>query len=124
MSSVILVVDDSTSVRKMVESALRLMKYAVITATDGQDGFEKLQKSRFDLVILDVNMPRMDGLSFLKTVRQQEKWNNTPILMLTTEGEDEDRERAMKLGANAYMHKPFKPAQLIQRVSRLIGAAR
>jgi two-component system chemotaxis response regulator CheY len=84
MTLPILIVDDSTSVRKMVESALRFKKYTVVSVTDGLEALDALEKNQFSLLILDVNMPRLDGLSLLKAIREQPRWAKTPILMLTT----------------------------------------
>lgn len=122
MNPVILIVDDSTSVRKMVETALRFKQYVVVAATNGLEALEALSKNNFDLAIFDVNMPQMDGLSLLKSVREEAKWDDMPILMLTTEGEEQDLERAKKLGANSYMRKPFKPNRLLQRVASLLSS--
>ena len=119
----ILAVDDSPSVRKMVEAALRSARHEVVTAVDGQEALDTLERQAFDLVILDVNMPRLDGLSLLRTVRQRSDWNALKVLMLTTESEDADRQRALDLGATDYMVKPFKPGELLRRVAVLVGAA-
>ncbi len=122
MTNTILVVDDSTSVCKMVESALRLKGYAVVTAADGMEALEALERDQFNLVMLDINMPRLDGLSLLKIVRARPEWADLPILMLTTEGQEADRDRALALGATDYMIKPFKPVQLLGRVGAILGS--
>jgi two-component system, chemotaxis family, chemotaxis protein CheY len=121
--STILAVDDSPSVRKMVEAALRAARHDVVTAEDGQEALETLERrGTFDLMVFDVNMPRLDGLSLLRAVRERSEWAAIPVLMLTTEGEDSDRERALSLGATDYMIKPFKPGELIKRVATLLAA--
>lgn len=121
MTEKILTVDDSMSVRKMIEFALKSKGYVVSGASDGQEGLEILERGeRFDLVVLDINMPRMDGLTLLKTVRGRPNWSRLPILMLTTEGQDTDRDQALSLGASDYMVKPFKPTELIERVAQLL----
>jgi two-component system chemotaxis response regulator CheY len=134
MTIKILAVDDSTSVRKMVESALRFGGYDVVTASDGAEALEMLEqgisfsasatgnlvKDAFNLVVLDINMPCLDGLSLLKMVRERPEWTDLPILMLTTEGQEADRDRALALGANDYMLKPFKPTLLLERVAALL----
>ncbi len=121
MTEKILTVDDSMSVRKMIEFALKSKGYVVSGASDGQEGLEILERGeRFDLVVLDINMPRMDGLTLLKTVRGRPNWSRLPILMLTTEGQDTDRDQALSLGASDYMVKPFKPTELIERVAKLL----
>ena len=123
----ILVVDDSDSIRKLLEVTLRTRGFAVISAADGQDALETLERHtdsdgvQFNVVVLDINMPRMDGLSLLIHIRNRPEWQDLPILMLTTEGRDEDRDRALELGANDYMVKPFKPSELIMRVMALLA---
>jgi len=108
----------------MVEFALKSRGYTVIAATDGQEALEHLERGgQFNLVILDINMPRLDGLSFLQTVRANPAWMAIPILMLTTEGQDADKERALALGATDYMLKPFKPTELLTHVSKILGQA-
>jgi two-component system chemotaxis response regulator CheY len=119
----ILAVDDSPSVIKMVEFALKTRGHEVTTAADGQAALESLERRRFDLLVLDINMPRLDGLSLLKLVRARAEWNDTLVLMLTTEGQDSDRDEALALGATGYMMKPFKPNELLARVSALVSGA-
>ena len=122
MSARILTVDDSMSIRKMIEFALKSKGYVVTTAADGQEGLEILERDeRFELLVLDINMPRMDGLTLLKNVRQRPEWKKLPVLMLTTEGQDADRDQALELGATDYMVKPFKPTELIERVAKLLN---
>ena len=120
MPATILVVDDSRTVRNMVEFALRSRRHSVVTTSDGQEALEALQRSQFDLVILDINMPHLDGLSLLKMVRERPGWTSLPILILTTEGQEADRDRALALGATDYMPKPFKPTELLERVAALL----
>jgi len=121
MTAKILTVDDSTSIRKMIEFALKSKGYTVVAAGDGQEGLEVLERGeRFDLVVLDINMPRMDGLTLLKNIRAKSEWARLPILMLTTEGQDIDRDTAIGLGASDYMVKPFKPTELLERVGKLL----
>lgn len=123
----ILVVDDSDSIRKLLEVTLRTRGFAVVSAADGQDALETLERHTdndgvgFNVIVLDINMPRLDGLSLLTLVRARPEWQALPILMLTTEGRDEDRDRALALGANDYMIKPFKPSELIIRVMALLA---
>ena len=119
----ILAVDDSPSVIKMVEFALKTRGHEVTTAADGQAALESLERRRFDLLVLDINMPRLDGLSLLKLVRARDEWKDTLVLMLTTEGQDSDRDEALALGASGYMMKPFKPNELLARVSALVSGA-
>jgi DNA-binding response OmpR family regulator len=124
----ILVVDDSDSIRKLLEVTLKTRGFAVLSASDGQDALDALERHtdpdgvHLNVVVLDINMPRMDGLSLLTLIRQRGEWQGLPVLMLTTEGRDEDRDRALALGANDYMVKPFKPSELIMRVMALLAA--
>ena len=105
----------------MIEFALKSKGYVVTAAADGQEGLEILERDeRFELLVLDINMPRMDGLTLLKNVRQRPEWKKLPVLMLTTEGQDADRDQALELGATDYMVKPFKPTELIERVAKLL----
>ncbi len=117
----ILVVDDSSSVRKMVEYALKSRGYAVVGAEDGENALEILGREGFDLMILDVNMPRMDGLTLLQFIRARGEWQTLPVMMLTTEGQESDRERALAMGATAYLTKPFKPTELLALVASLLS---
>jgi len=112
----------------MVELTLKSKGYAVVAATDGQQGLEVLERDTsegdaFDLVVLDINMPHLDGLSLLQKIRARPAWANLPVLMLTTEGEEADRDRAFALGATDYMAKPFKPSELLARVATLIKSS-
>lgn len=120
MTVTILAVDDSKAVRNMVESVLRSEQYAVVTATDGIEALEALEREPCDLVVLDINMPHMDGLALLKTIRERAEWAKLPVLMLSTEGQESDRNKALALGATDYLTKPFKPAQLLERVAALL----
>ena len=119
MGKKILAVDDSSSIRKMVEFTLKSKGFKVTTAVDGQEALEFLAKELPDAVILDINMPRMDGFEFLKKIKSDDAYSALPVMMLTTEGQDEDRETAQSLGAGHYIVKPFKPSELIAAVEKL-----
>jgi len=118
----ILVVDDSPSVRKLVEFTLKSKGFQVTAAEDGLEALEILAKEQFDAIILDINMPRMDGLKFLQEMRPDDAHASTPVIVLTTEGLEEDRDRALELGATAYMVKPFKPTQLLSFVDEMLAS--
>jgi two-component system, chemotaxis family, chemotaxis protein CheY len=120
MTITVLAVDDSNSVRQMVQFALKSRGYGVTAAADGVEALEALERGRFDLIVLDINMPRLDGLSLLKILRERAEWQTVPLLVLTTEGQDADRDRAMALGATGYMRKPFKPTELLDRVEAML----
>jgi len=120
MAKTIMIIDDSVSLRQVVGIALSAAGYEVIEACDGQDALARLTGARIHLMICDVNMPNMDGISFLKALRQLPSYKFTPVIMLTTEaGEDKKRE-GQAAGARAWVVKPFKPEQLLLAVGKLI----
>ncbi len=117
-----LVVEDSPMMRQLLVFALaRIEKLKVTEAEDGVDGLRKLAGGTFDMVITDINMPIMDGLKLVKRIRTDEKHRDVPIIIITTEGSTEDRQRAMALGANAYVTKPIQAPQVIAKVKELLG---
>jgi two-component system chemotaxis response regulator CheY len=117
----ILVVEDSPTMRQLIVFALKRIKDVNVTeASDGVDGLKKLSNKQFDLMIADINMPIMDGLKLVSLVRQDPKYNNMPIIIVTTEGADEDRKRGLTLGANAYLTKPVQTTQLLATVKELL----
>ena len=120
MSKKILTVDDSPSVRKMVEFSLKSKGYAMGAAGDGLEALELLDQEPYDAIILDVNMPRMNGLEFLEKRLEIDTIADIPVIMLTTEGQDEDRDKAISLGATAYIIKPFKPSQLLELLEEFL----
>jgi two-component system chemotaxis response regulator CheY len=120
MGRKILAVDDSSSIRKMVEFSLKSKGFQVTTAADGQEALELLAKDKPDAIILDINMPRLDGFGVLKKIRADKAYASIPVMMLTTEGQDEDMETALSLGANHYIVKPFKPSELIAAIEKLV----
>ena len=120
MAKTIMIIDDSVSLRQVVGIALSTAGYEVIEACDGQDALAKLTGAKIHLMICDVNMPNMDGISYLKALRTLPAYKFTPVIMLTTEaGEDKKRE-GQAAGARAWVVKPFKPEQLLMAVSKLI----
>lgn len=123
MAKTILIVDDSSSLRTLVRMALTRAGYEVLEAGDGQEALQALDRAaRVHLVVCDVNMPRMDGISFVTQVKQHPKHRFIPVVMLTTEDEGASRERGRQAGAKAWMVKPFKPPQLLDTVSKLVLA--
>ncbi len=119
----ILIVDDSKTVRNLVAFILKKEGFWVTTAEDGLDGLEKLYSlgDGIHLIVSDINMPRMDGFSFIKTVREQEAYRDLPIVVLSTEGQEKDIQKGMSLGANLYMVKPAQPEKLVRNIRMLIG---
>lgn len=118
-----LVVEDSPTMRQLISFALRRIKgLKVVEADDGVDGLKKLSsEGNFDILITDINMPVMDGLKLVSLVRKGLKHKDIPIIIITTEGAAEDRERALSLGANSYITKPIQAPQVINCVKELLG---
>ncbi|MFW6051208.1 MAG: response regulator [Myxococcota bacterium] len=117
-----LVVEDSPMMRQLLVFALHRIKNLQVTeAEDGVDGLRKLTSDKFDLVITDINMPIMDGLKLVRRIRSDEKYKDVPIIIITTEGGSEDRQRALALGANAYITKPIQAPQVIAKVKELLS---
>ena len=117
----ILTVDDSPSIRQMVAMCLRAAGYHVEEAEDGVAALERVAQARFDLVLSDVNMPRLDGFGLVAALRAQPGWAQVPILMLTTESSDEMKRRGRAVGATGWLVKPFDPERLVALVQRLLG---
>ena len=116
-----LVVEDSPMMRQLLVFALSRIEGLKITeADDGVDGLRKLATQRFDIVLTDINMPIMDGLKLVKRVRTDPVHKDVPIVVVTTETADEDRNRAMQLGANAYITKPIQAPIVIAKVKELL----
>jgi two-component system, chemotaxis family, chemotaxis protein CheY len=116
-----LVVEDSPMMRQLIVFALaRLKNLRVVEADDGVDGLKKLASGRFDIVITDINMPIMDGLKLVKRIRSDAIHRDVPIMIITTEGAEEDRQRALQLGANSYITKPIQAPQVISKVKELL----
>lgn len=122
MAKHILIVDDSKTVRNLVAFIMKKEGFRVTAAEDGLDGLEKLYSAdHVDLIISDVNMPRMDGFTFIKSVREQDAYKNTPIVVLSTEGQDKDIQTGLNLGANLYLVKPAQPDMMLKNVKMLLG---
>ncbi len=121
MPKTILIVDDSASVRQVVSIALRGAGYDVITGVDGIDALKKLDGQRVHLIISDINMPNIDGITFVTEVRKLPAYKFTPIMMLTTESQDAKKRQAQAAGAKAWVTKPFQPPQMLAAVSKLIA---
>lgn len=122
MNQTILVVDDSPTIVKFVSFSLRNGGFNVIAACDGMDALEKISRltEEVQLVITDLNMPNLDGYSLIATLRQNPQYRRTPIIILSSEGGDDDRERGLAVGATAYLVKPFKSSILLNEVSKVL----
>lgn len=119
MSLTILTVDDSRTMRDMLRLALADAGYRVVQAEDGLDGLEVLRREAPQVVITDINMPRMDGFGFIAAVRSDAQHRALPILVLTTESDDEKKQRARRAGATGWIVKPFDPAKLVAAIRRV-----
>jgi two-component system chemotaxis response regulator CheY len=120
MSKTIMAIDDSASIRQVVGITLKKAGYEVIEANDGKDAMDKLTGQKVHLIICDVNMPNMDGLAFLKEIRQNSNYKFTPIIMLTTEAQEAKKQEGKAAGAKAWIVKPFKPEQMLAAIEKLI----
>lgn len=120
MAKTILIVDDSASVRQVVGIALKGAGYDVIEGCDGSDALRKLTGQKVHLIISDVNMPVMDGISFLKNIKALPAYRFTPVIMLTTESQEAKKREGQMAGAKAWVVKPFQPPTLLAAVEKLV----
>ena len=117
-----LVVEDSPTMRQLISFALkRISGSKIVEANDGIDALKKLSTQKFDIILTDINMPIMDGLKLVSMVRNDPSHKTIPIIIITTEGADEDRKRGLALGANAYIPKPIQTAGLLGVVNGILG---
>lgn len=121
MAKTVLAVDDSASIRQMVSFTLKSAGYDVIEAVDGMDGLDKAKQKSVSLVLTDQNMPRMDGLALIQSLRALPAYKTVPILMLTTESSDAMKSQGRAAGATGWLVKPFDPQKLIEVVRKVIG---
>jgi len=119
VTKTVLTVDDSRTMRDMLLLALQQAGYTVIQAVDGVDGLETLAANGADVVITDINMPRMDGFGFIEGMRADPNHRHTPVLVLTTESDAEKKNRARAAGATGWIVKPFDPVKLVDAVRRV-----
>lgn len=118
MAVKVLAVDDSETMRNMVKQTLEIAGYEVILAEDGTDAVEKYKDDSFDLIITDINMPLMDGITFIKEIRKVD--DAIPILTLTTESEEEMKQKGRDAGADGWIVKPFRPAQFLDIIKQIL----
>ena len=121
MAKTVLTVDDSASIRQMVAFTLKGAGYDVVEAADGQEGLDKAKGKAVNLVLTDQNMPKMDGLTLIKSLRNLPQYMGVPILMLTTESGDTMKAQGKAAGATGWLVKPFDPAKLLEVVKKVIG---
>jgi two-component system chemotaxis response regulator CheY len=117
-----LVVDDSPTMRQLISFSLKRFKGCkIVEACDGVDALKKLQDAQVDVLLVDINMPVMDGLKLVSLVRQDPRIKHLPVIIITTEGAEEDRHRGLALGANAYIVKPIQSAHLLKTINEVLG---
>ena len=121
MAKTVLVVDDSGAILKMLAFTLKSAGYEVIEASDGQEALEKAQTRTADLVLTDQNMPRMDGLTLIKSLRTMPAYRSVPILMITTESDDDVKAQGKEAGANGWLVKPLGPQKLLEVIRKVLG---
>jgi two-component system chemotaxis response regulator CheY len=120
----ILIVEDSPTMRQLLVFALRrLERVDIVEAQDGMDGLRKLSSDRYDLALIDINMPVMDGLKLIGLMRGEDALREVPVIVITTEGAEEDRQRALRLGANEYLTKPIQANQVLAVARGLLERA-
>lgn len=118
----VLIVEDSPTMRQLIVFALkRIRGLNIVEAGDGVDGLKKLSAAKFDIIFTDINMPIMDGLKLVSLVRSDANYKTVPIVIITTEGASEDKERALALGANDYITKPIQTTQILDVAKRLLN---
>lgn len=115
----VLTVDDSATIRDMLFAALSALGYRVLQAADGIDGLAALRDDEADVIVTDINMPRLDGIGFIKHVRKDARYSGTPILVLTTESDPDCKARACQAGATGWIEKPFDPVKLADAIRRV-----
>ncbi len=115
-----MIVDDCQTTRKILEFHLRIKGFDVVTAENGLDAIEKLATNTVNLILSDLNMPYMDGIEFVKTIKSDVNLSHIPVLMVTTEADPEEKERALSAGANGYMVKPVTADDISQNIKRIM----
>jgi two-component system chemotaxis response regulator CheY len=120
MAKLIMIVDDSSSLRTVVSIALKNAGYDVVEASDGKDALAKLNGQKFNLIVSDVNMPNMDGITFVSQLKQMPNYKFTPVIMLTTETDDAKKAAGKAAGARAWVVKPFQPPILLDAIAKLV----
>ncbi len=118
----VLVIDDSALIHQMYKMVLMRYRCTVINALNGQDGLDKLEKNPdVDLMLVDINMPLMNGLEFIQKVKASGNYEQIPIIIVSTEGKEEDTHRGLAIGAKGYVKKPFQPSDLHNLIGKLFG---
>lgn len=120
MGRIALVVDDSSTIREMLAHTLRQAGFDALTGADGQEGLSRLEGQRVDLIITDLHMPVMDGLTFIRAVRARDEYKAVPILMLTTESQAEIKAEGKAAGVTGWLVKPFNTEMLLRVIGRVV----
>jgi|SRR5208337_671914 len=120
MAKTVLIVDDSASMRQLVGFALKSAGYEVLSAVHGKDALDKVNSTKVEMVVTDLNMPEMDGIELIKQLRAKPASKFTPIVMLTTESQETKKQEGKQAGASGWLVKPFNPEQLIETIQRFI----
>jgi len=120
VAKTVLIVDDSVSIRQVVGFTLKQAGFTVLDASNGQEALGKLSGQRVDLIVTDLNMPVMDGITLIKNVRSQPATRGVPVLMLTTESQDTKKQEGKAAGATGWIVKPFHPEKLLQVIARVL----
>jgi len=121
MSKTVLLIDDSEVFRKIVRVYLKNANFEILESGDGQQGLDLLESGqKVNLIVCDVNMPNMDGLTFIKKIKEHPKLKFTPIIMLTTESEEDKKRQGMEAGVKAWLVKPFSPEELLKAINKIL----
>lgn len=121
MPKTIVIADDEPHVLRSLEFILKKQGYRVVTAVNGEEALERVRSNDPDLVFLDIQMPKMDGNSVLRHLRDDPKYNDLYIVMITAKGQEADRLNSLESGANEYVTKPYSPRKLVDRVKEILG---
>ena len=124
MSSTILLVDDSPTILNILQMILNQEGFKILTAQDGVEALERLAGAEVELMIADINMPRMDGYTLIKEVRARSEYQTLPVIIISTQDRESDRKRALDLGADLFLRKPVPPDDLVAEVRRLLDSGR
>ena len=120
MSRTFLIVDDSASMRQLIAFTIKDAGYNVLLAENGRDALEKITRAKIDMVITDLNMPEMDGITFIRELREKADYKFVPIIMLTTESQEAKKQEGRAAGASGWIVKPFSPSQLMDVVKKFV----
>jgi len=120
MPKTVLIVDDSASMRQLIAFTIKDAGYDVLLAENGRDALEKMSRAKIDMVITDLNMPEMDGITFIRELRGKADYQFIPIIMLTTEAQEAKKQEGRAAGASGWIVKPFSPSQLMDVVKKFV----